>query len=74
VIREVVESADCGIFTTPGNAKEIAEAIRKLAANTEQSRAMGLKGRIYLEENFSRAAISEKLIRLLEEIISDPKD
>jgi glycosyltransferase involved in cell wall biosynthesis len=30
VIREVVEAAGCGIFTTPGNAEEIAEAIRKL--------------------------------------------
>jgi glycosyltransferase involved in cell wall biosynthesis len=70
VIREVVESADCGIFASPGNAKELAEAIRKLAANAEQSRAMGLKGRKYLEENFSRAGIGEKLIRLLEELNS----
>jgi glycosyltransferase involved in cell wall biosynthesis len=74
VIREVVKAADCGIFAAPGNAKEIGEAIRKLATNTEQSRTMGLKGRKYLEENFSRAVIGEKLIRLLEEIISDPKD
>jgi glycosyltransferase involved in cell wall biosynthesis len=70
VIREVVEAADCGIFATPGNAEEIAEAIRKLAANSEQSRAMGLKGRSYLEENFSRAVIGNKLVGLLEELIS----
>ncbi len=73
VIRDVVEAADCGIFATPGNAEEIAEAIRKLAADTKQSRTMGLKGRIYLEENFSRAVIGEKLIKLLEDVISDPK-
>ncbi len=70
VIRDVVEAADCGIFATPGNAKEIAEAIRKLAANAEQSRAMGLKGRRYLEENFSRAVIGNKLVDLLEELVS----
>jgi glycosyltransferase involved in cell wall biosynthesis len=70
VIREVVEAADCGIFATPGNAEEIAEAIRKLATNSEQSRAMGLKGRSYLEENFSRAVIGNKLVGLLEELIS----
>ena len=70
VIRDVVETADCGIFATPGNAKEIAEAIRKLAANAEQSRAMGLKGRRYLEENFSRAVIGNKLVDLLEELVS----
>jgi len=71
VIREVVEAADCGIFATPGNAEEIAEAIRKLAADAEQSRAMGLKGRKYLEENFSRAVIGGKLIKLLEELNSN---
>jgi glycosyltransferase involved in cell wall biosynthesis len=73
VIREVVEAAGCGIFAAPGNAMETAEAIRKLAVNTEESRAMGLKGRKYLEENFSRAVIGEKLVGLLEEIVSDTK-
>jgi len=73
VIRDVVETADCGFFATPGNAEEIAEAIHKLAADAKQSRAMGLKGRKYLEENFSRAVIGEKLIKLLEEIISAPE-
>jgi glycosyltransferase involved in cell wall biosynthesis len=70
VIREVVEAAGCGIFATPGNAEKLAEAIRKLAADAEQSRAMGLKGRSYLEENFSRAVIGNKLVGLLEELIS----
>ena len=68
VIREVVEAAGCGVFAAPGNAKELSEAIRKLAANSEQCRAMGLKGRKYLEENFSRAVIGGKLIKLLEEL------
>jgi glycosyltransferase involved in cell wall biosynthesis len=70
VIRDVVEAAGCGIFATPGNAEEIADAIRKLAADAEQSRAMGLKGRVYLEENFSRAVIGDKLVGLLEGLIS----
>ena len=74
VIRDVVEAAGCGIFAAPGNAQELAEAIRKLAADAKQSRAMGLRGRKYLEENFSRAVIGEKLVRLLEEIVSDSKD
>jgi glycosyltransferase involved in cell wall biosynthesis len=68
VIRDVVEAADCGIFAQPGNAKEIAKAIRNLAANPGKSSAMGLKGRKYLEENFSRALIGEKLMQLLNEM------
>ena len=73
VIREVVEAAGCGIFAAPGNAEEIAKAIRKLAEDAGASRDMGLRGRRYLEGNFSRAVIGEKLVRLLEEIVSDPE-
>ncbi len=74
VIRDVVEAAGCGIFAAPGNAEEIAKAIRTLAADAGLSRAMGLRGRMYLEKNFSRAVIGEKLVRLLEGIVSDSKD
>ena len=71
VIREVVEAADCGIFASPGNAKEIADAIRTLAADPENSLEMGLRGREYLEDNFSRAVIGDQLIYLLEDLISN---
>ncbi len=33
VIREVVEAAACGIFAEPGNAVELANVIRRLAAD-----------------------------------------
>ncbi len=68
VIREVVEAAGCGIFAEPGNPSALAEAIRALAADKEKAREMGLKGRAYLEEHFSRAAIGEKLLKLLDEM------
>jgi glycosyltransferase involved in cell wall biosynthesis len=69
VIREVVEAADCGMFAAPGNAAQLADAIRRLAANPAESRRMGLRGRKYLEEHFSRAAIGEKLVSLLEGLV-----
>jgi len=68
VIREVVEAAGCGIFAEPGNPSALAEAIRLLAADKERARRMGMKGRAYLEEHFSRAAIGEKLLNLLDEM------
>jgi glycosyltransferase involved in cell wall biosynthesis len=71
VIREVVDAAGCGIFAAPGDANEIAGALRKLAADPAQSRAMGLMGRKYLEQNFSRAVIGDKLVGLLDELILD---
>jgi glycosyltransferase involved in cell wall biosynthesis len=68
VIREVVEAAGCGIFAEPGKPAALADAIRTLASNKEKARQMGLKGRAYLEEHFSRAVIGEKLLGLLEEL------
>ena len=70
VIREVVETAGCGIFSHPGNPSALADAILRLAADKGKARQMGLDGRKYLEENFSRAVIGEKLLGLLEELVN----
>jgi glycosyltransferase involved in cell wall biosynthesis len=69
VIREVVEAAGCGIFAEPGDSSALAEAIRRLAGDRITAMQMGMKGRAYLEEHFSRAALGEKLARLLEEMV-----
>jgi glycosyltransferase involved in cell wall biosynthesis len=68
VIREVVEAAGCGIFVQPGNPSTLAEAIVTLASDLERSRKMGLAGRKYLEEHFSRERIAEKFLGLLEDM------
>ena len=73
VIREVVEAAQCGYFVEPGNASVLADAIRKLASDPEKSREMGMNGRKYLEQNFSREAIGKKLVALLEEMVGKKK-
>ncbi len=69
VIREAVEAAGCGLFAAPGDPSALAEAIRQLAADEGKSRKMGLAGRKYLEEHFSRDAIGEKLVKLLEDLV-----
>ena len=71
VIREVVEAADCGIFSTPGDAEKMAEVIKYFYANHDRTRNMGLNGRKYLEQNFSREAIGEKLVALLEKMVGN---
>ncbi len=70
VIRDVVQKAHCGIFVQPGNPLEMSDAIRTLASNPEYGIDMGMLGRRYLEWNFSRAVISGKLMKLLEDMIS----
>ncbi len=65
VIRSVVESAGCGWFTEPGNAAAMAQVIRRLADDPKASRAMGQRGRAYLEKNFSRESMADKLLQIL---------
>lgn len=65
VIRAVVERAGCGVFAQPGDPAALAEAVKKLAADPDRSRSMGLAGRKYLEENFSRTVIAEKILDVL---------
>jgi glycosyltransferase involved in cell wall biosynthesis len=66
VIRQVVESAGAGIFVQPGDPQEMALAILSLAVKPTNARQMGLAGRSYVERNFSRAELAEKLALLLE--------
>jgi glycosyltransferase involved in cell wall biosynthesis len=70
VIRQVVESAQCGVFAKPGDPAALARAIRQLAADRGASRRMGLAGRAYLEQHFSRAAVAEKLAGILENMLN----
>jgi glycosyltransferase involved in cell wall biosynthesis len=64
-IREVVEEAECGVFAQPGDPSALAEAIRKLSADKREARIMGLRGRKYLEEHFSRTLSANKLLEIL---------
>ena len=69
VMREVVEAADCGIFAQPGDPQALADAVRSLAADPQRSREMGLSGRRYVEANFNRPLLAEKLAGIMEEMI-----
>jgi glycosyltransferase involved in cell wall biosynthesis len=72
VIRSVVESAGCGLFVPPGDPAALAQAVQILAADPLHCRQMGLAGRKYLEENFGRSVIAEKLVKVLEEMQAHP--
>ena len=66
VIRKVVEEAGCGIFVQPGDPSALAQAVRELVMDPARARKMGLAGRLYLEEHFSRFAVAEKLAGIIE--------
>jgi glycosyltransferase involved in cell wall biosynthesis len=71
VIRQVVEEVGAGIFSPPGDAAALAEAVRWLADHPEKGREMGLNGRRCLETRFNRPLLAEKLACILEELAAE---
>ena len=67
VIRKVVEAAEAGIAIPPGDARALAAGLRALAADPKRGRRLGMNGRHYLEANFARAELADRLMRVLEE-------
>ncbi|NSW52164.1 MAG: glycosyltransferase family 4 protein [Anaerolineae bacterium] len=54
VIRTVVEEAEAGVYTPPGDARQMAAVITALAAEPEQVSVMGRNGRQAVETRFHR--------------------
>ena len=69
VIREVVESANCGLFCEPGNPHAIANAILEMYHNRKELEKIGERGKVYLEQNFNRAMIAKDFADMIEEMV-----
>ena len=72
VIREVVERADCGVFPHPGDPREMANAIQFLESDRYHASVLGLQGRQYLEQHFSRERMAEQLALMFAEMTGKP--
>jgi glycosyltransferase involved in cell wall biosynthesis len=68
VIRQVVEQAQGGLFTPPGDPEALAGAILRLAGDPAQARQMGLNARSYVEANFDRSALARRLAEIVEKM------
>ena len=68
VIREVVESADCGIFCEPGDPHAIANAVLEMHSNRNGLVKIGKRGKVYLEQNFNRMIIAKDFTDMIKEI------
>ena len=70
VIREVVEAAGCGEAVQPGDPQALAGAVRRLAADPDRARRMGLAGRLYLEQHYSREEIARRLLEVIKSTLA----
>lgn len=69
VIREVVEQAQAGRFTPPGDAPALAQTIGELSRDPEQAKRMGQAGRTYVAEHFDRTDQAAQFVALAQEIV-----
>ena len=67
VIREVIETAEAGVFVTPGDPAALADSVLKLSNAPEAARKMGMNGRAYVEQHFNRRDIAAQMEKLLRE-------
>ena len=68
VIRDVVESADCGIFCEPGNPQAVADAFMEMYKNRKKLDKMGQRGKVYVQQNYNRIKIAKEFSELIEKM------
>lgn len=68
VIREVVEAADGGVCVRPGDAEELANAVRTLADTPDRGRDMGRRARDYVTQHFNRDQQAEEFCDLMSSV------
>ncbi len=65
---EVVREADCGLVTTPGDARQLRDAVETMAREPERAKEMGRNGRRFVDDHFNRDKIAVRLRDLLREV------
>ena len=64
----LVETASCGLWTPPDTADALEMAVLQAYANQEQFQAYGMNGRRYIEEHYSRSAVSARYHALMRQL------
>jgi colanic acid biosynthesis glycosyl transferase WcaI len=64
--RQIVEQSAAGVFVEPENSQELVRAILDLAPDEQKRKQMGISGRQYIIQNFSRKQTAERYITVLE--------
>jgi colanic acid biosynthesis glycosyl transferase WcaI len=67
--RLALEACQGGIFAPPEDAHAMTQAVLRLCADPAACREMGLRGREYTVAHFSRQALAEKLMSILEQVV-----
>jgi glycosyltransferase involved in cell wall biosynthesis len=70
VIRDVIQSADGGVFVQPGNDDQLARTILELSNDPQRVKQMGLNARAYLVRHLDRRDKLNETLKLLKNLAS----
>jgi glycosyltransferase involved in cell wall biosynthesis len=65
-VHQLLSRSGCGVRVEPGNAAQLAAAIRKLLHARSELTGIGLRGRAMVERAYSREVCTKQLIGLIE--------
>lgn len=71
VIRDVVESAEAGIFAQPGDSAAITDAVLQLYEKPSMRQLMGCSARSYVSEHFNRCQQGRMFAELLNDLVEE---
>jgi colanic acid biosynthesis glycosyl transferase WcaI len=63
--RGIIERSGAGVFSPPENRDALVQAIRELARDPQRLAAMGVRGREFVERNYSRPALAGRYLEVL---------
>jgi glycosyltransferase involved in cell wall biosynthesis len=67
-LTRMVERAGCGVSVPPEDGDALAGAIRTLAADRDEARRMGERGRAYALEHYDRARLAARFVAVVESV------
>ena len=70
--RRLVEAADTGVTTPPGNSEALADALRRLNADPQECARLSMNGRLFAEHNLRDRHI-ERLVEIAERTVADAR-
>ncbi|THB70550.1 MAG: glycosyltransferase, partial [Gammaproteobacteria bacterium] len=65
-VKGIIEDAECGICIEPENAEQLADALIRLADNSELQVNKGDSGRNYVEKFFDRKVLAHRYAELFD--------
>jgi len=67
--RQILDRAQCSFNIQPENSSELANTINKIQKRNKLLKDMGQNGYIFLEKNYSRKILANKMIEYLQSVI-----